>query len=186
MNYIKHLSEAWRFMKKSKGYFVFVILFMIFGGVLGWIYSVQLGIIINPFLKELVASLSGLSGWSLIVFILQNNLKVAFLGVVLGVIFGIMPIVNAVANGIVIGYVLKITVEKANLFEIWRIFPHGIFELPAIIIALGLGVKLGFSVFSRKHFSENFYNSMNVLLYIIVPLLIIAAIIEGSLIYFLG
>jgi len=186
VNYGKQINEAWKFIKGSKGYLVFVVLFMVFGAVLGWIYSVQLGIIIDPFLKELVDSLAGLNGWSLIVFILQNNLKVAFLGIILGAVFGIMPIVNSVANGLVIGYVLRISVEKTSIFEIWKILPHGIFEIPAIIIALGLGIKLGFSLFSREKFSKNFYNCFNVLLYIVVPLLIIAAIIEGSLIYFLG
>ena len=106
MNYLKQVRDAWKFIKESKGYFAFVIILMIFGAALGWIYSVQLGLIIDPYLKELVDSLSGLNGWSLIVFILQNNLKVAFLGIILGVIFGIMPIINSVANGLVIGYVL--------------------------------------------------------------------------------
>jgi len=186
VNYVKQISEAWKFIKDSKGYFVFVVLLMIFGGVLGWIYSVQLGIIIDPFLKELVESLSGLSGFGLIVYILQNNLTVAFLGVVLGVIFGIIPMINSMANGLVIGYVIKLTMEKASIFEMWKIFPHGIFELPAIILSLGLGIKIGFSVFSREKFSKNFYGGVNVLMYIVIPLLIIAAIIEGSLIYFMG
>jgi stage II sporulation protein M len=186
MNYLKQMEEGWKFIKESKNYFAFVIALLIFGGVLGWIYSVQLGILIDPFLKELVDSLSGLNGFGLIVYILQNNLKVAFLGIVLGIVFGIMPIINSVANGLVIGYVLKVSVEKVSILEIWKLFPHGIFELPAIIIALGLGIKIGFSLFYRKDFSRNFYNSFNVLLYIVVPLLIVAAIIEGSLIYFIG
>ena len=186
MNYKKQVGEAWDFIKKSRRYFAFVIFLMVFGGVLVEFYSDELIKVIDPFLKDLVGSVSGLSGWGLIVFILQNNLKVAFLGIVLGIAFGIIPIANAFVNGAVIGYVLRITAEKSSILEIWKIFPHGIFELPAIIIALGLGIRLGFSVFSGKRFSDNFYNSMNVLLYIVVPLLIIAAIIEGSLIFFLG
>ena len=71
---------------------------------------------------------------------------------------------------------------------LWRIFPHGIFELPAVFISLGLGLKLGTFIFQRnklKAFAEFFWNSLRVFLFIVLPLLIIAAIIEGSLIFLL-
>jgi len=30
---------------------------------------------------------------------------------------------------------------------LWRLVPHGIFELPAVFISLGLGIKLGTFIF---------------------------------------
>ena len=65
-----------------------------------------------------------------------------------------------------------------------RLLPHGIFEIPALILSLGLGLKLGFFIFTKnkkKYLKDNLINSLRVFVYIILPLLIIAAIIEASL-----
>ena len=58
--------------------------------------------------------------------------------------------------------------------------------VPMIELSFGLGIRLGFGVFSKEKFKERFYHSFNVFLMIIIPLLIIAAIIEGLLIAFMG
>ena len=58
--------------------------------------------------------------------------------------------------------------------------------MPAVFISLGLGLKLGMFIFSKKpglELRKRFFESLNVFLFIVVPLLIIAAIIEGILIF---
>ncbi|MEI6731787.1 MAG: stage II sporulation protein M, partial [archaeon] len=68
----------------------------------------------------------------------------------------------------------------------WKIVPHGIFELPAIFVSLGLGIKLGAFVFGperKKEFVRRALASLKVFVYVVLPLLIIAAIIEGMLIF---
>jgi uncharacterized membrane protein SpoIIM required for sporulation len=60
-----------------------------------------------------------------------------------------------------------------------------VFELPAVFISLALGVKLGMFIFSRekgKEFMRRARNSMIIFVCIVIPLLIIAAVIEGLLI----
>jgi stage II sporulation protein M len=92
-------------------------------------------------------------------------------------------------NGAVLGYVFSRVYVLYGASDFWRILPHGIFELPAIFIALGLGVKLGFFIFSgniKQEFLRRFYYSFLVFLFVVVPLLIIAAIIEGLLITIIG
>jgi len=72
---------------------------------------------------------------------------------------------------------------------LWRILPHGIFELPAVFIALGMGLKFGGFIFQKekiKSLREYFWNSLRVFLFVVLPLLIIAGIIEGTLIFFSG
>jgi uncharacterized membrane protein SpoIIM required for sporulation len=57
--------------------------------------------------------------------------------------------------------------------------------LPAIFVSFGLGIKFGTFIFYKekmKHFGEFFINSLRVFIFVVLPLLIIAAIIEGSLI----
>jgi len=120
-------------------------------------------------------------------FIFQNNVSSAFIAMVFGVFLGLMPVINALVNGAILGYVLALASAEAGYGVIFNLLPHGIFELPAIFISLGLGARWGMFVFSgkgnrKKEFSKRFYGSMKVFFTIVLPLLIIAAIIEGILI----
>ena len=122
-------------------------------------------------------------------FIFLNNAQSSFMGIVLGVLLGIFPVIATIANGFILGFVASLSVDSEGFFVLWRIFPHGIFELPAIFISFGLGLKTGTFVFQKKKFEsfKNYlYNSLKVFLFIIIPLLIIAAIIEGTLIFFIN
>ena len=141
----------------------------------------------DDILKDLAQKIEGLSTLELILFIFQNNATGAILAIVLGVFVGIVPIFNSLLNGALLGYVLARATELGGLSVIWKLVPHGIFELPAIFISFGLGIKLGMFVFAKKKKKEFFrrlFASLKVFLTIILPLLIIAAIIEGFLIAF--
>jgi stage II sporulation protein M len=119
-------------------------------------------------------------------FIFFNNIQSSFIGMLFGIILGIFPVIAAVANGYLLGFVAETTAEEAGIFILWRIFPHGIFELPALFISLGLGLKIGTFIFKKnklKTLAIYLLKSIKVFFYIVVPLLIIAALIEGSLIF---
>ncbi len=182
----KQLKEAFTYLKESKNHIYISILIFLFGAVFGFLFQEKLTFI-NDIIKELMLKTANLNPVELVFFILQNNLQSALLAVIFGIAFGIFPIFNALANGTVIGYVLALTYKVAGLSSWWRILPHGIFELPAIFISLGLGLKLGLTIFTKnskkgKEFKSRLYQSLNVFLMIVIPLLIIAAIIEGILI----
>ena len=105
------------------------------------------------------------------------------------IVLGVIPLFVTIANGYVIGVVSKMVVAGSNIVELWRLLPHGIFEIPAILISFALGMKLGTFVFAKKPGEEvinRFRLGLKVFLLIILPLLIIAAIIEGLLIGILG
>ena len=117
-----------------------------------------------------------------------NNLKSSFFAMIFGVIFGIYSILTIVANGYVLGFVSAEAVKFEGVLTLLNLLPHGIFELPAIFLSVGLGIKLGSFIFREKKktvFKDYLLNSLRVFLLIIIPLLIIAAVIEGSLISFL-
>ena len=76
--------------------------------------------------------------------------------------------------------------NEGGLLILLNLLPHGIFELPAIFLAFGLGLKFGTFWMKKKKIKtllDYFWNSLRVFLLIILPLLIIAAIIEGILIF---
>jgi len=107
----------------------------------------------------------------------------------LGMFLGIAPVLFSLFNGYLLGFVALMAVNEQGFLSLWRIFPHGIFELPAVFISLGLGMKLGSFIFQRnkaESFKDFLWNSLRVFLLIVLPLLIIAAIIEGTLIALAG
>ena len=180
--------EALRYVKESRNYIYLVIGIFLLSALIAFVYPSNFSFFDN-LLRDLLDKTRGLSGFSLISYIFTNNVLSAFLGLFFGIFLGLFSFINGMINGAVLGYVFAKIYAINGINDFWRILPHGVFELPAIFIALGLGVKLGFFIFSRnmkEEFFRRFYNSFLTFLLIIVPLLVLAAIIEGLLITLLG
>ncbi|VVB79950.1 Stage II sporulation protein M [uncultured archaeon] len=182
--------KSWNFIKESKKYiWASVFIFFLFV-LIGFFIPIPdtLKNSLFDMLKNILGQVKDLSWFGMIKFIFLNNLQSSFLGMILGVFFGVFPVVIAVINGYVLGFVASIAVGSGGIGSLWRIFPHGIFELPAVFISLGLGIKLSTFILKKKKFDslkEFFWEGLRVFLFVIIPLLIIAAIIEGSLIFLL-
>ena len=127
-----------------------------------------------------------MSQLELIWFLFSNNLEVSFIGMISGVFLGIFSVIFAISNGFFLGIASALTVQEKGYLILLNLLPHGIFELPAIFISLGLGLKLGSFIFKKQKkqcFENYFWNCLRVFFFIVVPLLIIAAIIEGLLVF---
>jgi stage II sporulation protein M len=185
---IKQFKEARSYLHESRNYVYTIIGIFFLATFFGFLFRANLTFL-DELLRDLILRTQDLNTPEITLFILQNNLQSALFSLILGIFLGLAPLFNTLTNGVVLGYVLGIASAEAGFLIWWRLLPHGIFELPAIFISLGLGVKLGFTLFIKrsqvkKELRRRFYNSMNVFLMIVIPLLIIAAIIEGLLIGF--
>ncbi len=181
-------SKCFKFIKISKNFIYLGILIFFAFALLGLFVNLPVEIsnqILNYF-KELVDKTKDYTGGQMVSFIFFNNLQASFLGMILGIFIGIFPLINLFGNGFVLGFAARLAIAQEGVGSLWRILPHGIFELPAIFIALGLGMKLGTFVSEKKNrwkiLKKNFVESLRVFVLVILPLLIIAAIIEGLLI----
>jgi stage II sporulation protein M len=182
-----HFKESWDFIKTKRNYIYFsAIIFLIFI-IIGYFVSPSelLEAQLLKLLQELTLKFQGLNAFQTIWALLSNNLTTSFFSLILGTIFGIFPLIGTVLNGYLIGYVANKVVAQEGVLILWRLFPHGIFELPAFLISSGLGISLGMNFFSGK-FTEQFKSSMKAFFLIVLPLLLIAAIIEGALVSFFG
>lgn len=184
-NYVK----SWSFLKESRNFIYTIIgIFLVF--ILVGFFVSPPGIIeqrILEFMKELLLKTEGMSQGELISFIFFNNLQASFFGMIFGVAFGIFSVVSTILNGYIVGYVSSMSMEVAGPKVLLNLVPHGIFELPALFISLGLGLKLGTFIFEKEKIEtlkKYALESLRVFVFIVIPLLIIAAIIEGSLIFF--
>lgn len=183
----KHYSLAWNYIKESKNYILLIIVLFLWSCLIAFYFQPTVIVdLIQKFIEQLMEKTQGLGFKELLFFILDNNFKSSFFGLFFGIFLGIFSIITTILNGYLIGFVLQRAIDIEGPLIILRLLPHGVFELPAVILSLGLGVKLGFSIFSKEpwdKFVHNLKNSIAIFLLIVLPLLIIAAIIESALIF---
>jgi len=184
-------KKSWNYLKESKS-FIYVIIAVFFVFLLIGFFVPAPDVIteqILEFIRELLEKTQGMSQVELIRFIFLNNLQSSFFGMVFGILFGIFSMIVAIVNGYILGFVILISIKSEGSLILWRLLPHGIFELPAIFISLGLGLKFGTFIFQKNKINSlitYFWESLRVFLFIVIPLLIIAGIIEGTLIFLVG
>ena len=181
--YIKsweYILDSFKFIK------IVIILFFVFA-LIGFLFPVPevFAEKIFEFIKQIFEKTRDMSQFELIRFIFLNNLQVSLFSLVFGIFLGVFPILLTMMNGYLLGFVAFLSVNEGGLLVLWRIFPHGIFELPAIFISLGLGLRLGILIFKNKKprpYKEYIFDSLRVFVFIVIPLLFFGAIIEGILI----
>jgi Uncharacterized membrane protein len=86
--------------------------------------------------------------WTMMWIIFLNNAIKSVLVLFLGAFFGILPIVFLLINGMVIGYLLTLVSNEPTGPAVWEVIvkgllPHGIIEVPAVVIACAYGMKFG-------------------------------------------
>jgi stage II sporulation protein M len=186
-NFKKNYLDCWRYLKDSKVYILVIVGIFFLFSLLGFFITPpeEVSSKLLEMIREILARTEGMSQGNLISFIFLNNLKSSFLGMIFGSFLGIFSLLASLGNGYLLGFVSSISVDVAGTGSLWRLLPHGIFELPAIFISLGMGLRLGTFIFRKNsisYFEKNLKKSLKVFILIIVPLLIVAAIIEGTLI----
>jgi len=81
-----------------------------------------------------------------------HNLRALALIALLGLVLGIYPIFAMLLNGLIIGVVGAVTTSATSLPAFLAgIIPHGILEIPAILIGAAIGLRLGLApLFKRR------------------------------------
>jgi stage II sporulation protein M len=123
-----------------------------------------------------------MSRGELISFIFLNNLQSSFFGMVFGIALGIFSMITSVLNGYLLGFVSSKAVYEGGILVLWRLFPHGIFELPALFLSTGLGLKLGLPFIYRyfKYYWKKQNNFALLMGILFLPLSIILTLISNK------
>jgi uncharacterized membrane protein SpoIIM required for sporulation len=117
--------------------------------------------------------------------IMINNIKVSFAAIAGGMTAGLGTTYIMLVNGLVIGTVGTLVGQNNLAISFWAfVFPHGALELPAIFLAGGAGFLLARAILFpgkyRRADALKFYGMQAAnLVFGIVPMLIIAGMIEG-------
>ena len=185
---------CWKYLKESRNYIYFIAIFFLISTTLGLAYPVLFTEIIKNLIEDIVSKTDGMGFFQLFWFILQNNVTTAFTGVIFGVFLGVLPLMFCFFNGYVLGFVMNGSSSLGVLGVLARLLPHGIFELPAFVVSLGIGLRIGLIYFEKRKKKEklgkkvidNFKNALITFLIVVIPLLLIAAFIETCLMFIFG
>lgn len=178
-------SKCWDFLVECRWFVVGVVGLFAVSFLVGFAYPGFFSEEIFELLREMVSRFEGLTTLEMVGAIFFNNVWKSLIAMVLGVLVGIFPLVSSVINGYVAGFVSHYAVLDGGIFTLWRLLPHGVFELPAVLISMGIGVRIGFDILSgRGKVKENFREGLRFFVFVVVPLLVVAAGIEGLLIGF--
>lgn len=214
------MKQAVKYLENNKNFFMIIAVIFCAAIILGLVYQPAfIKNYIEGYLKKLLSEIEGKNFFQLFIFICRNNIVAGFFGMVFGMIIAFYPIMIGIFNGYFLGFVLEKAIQTSGVTAVFSLLPHGILEIPALIISLGLGLKMGFGLiynFFEKHKKNNYayfliplaifpfilffillfsslgdkrlrehlcyelINSLKVFLYLIIPLLIIAGIIETA------
>lgn len=119
--------------------------------------------------------------------ILSNNIFVALQVFAYGISAGLGTVYVLLQNGLVLGALSAVVIHQGHALLYWSlILPHGIIELSAIFISGAAGLKIGYGLlfpgfYKRKDALVLQGKEALQLIGAVIPMLIIAAIIEGFL-----
>ncbi|MBA4603214.1 stage II sporulation protein M [Thermoactinomyces mirandus] len=202
------MEKWWLAIKEERKYFGMVTIVFLTSAIAGYFngdslieWLKQAGVFgeIEKVVQSINSDPSFFNAFTTIFF---HNLLASVVIIFFGALFfGIYPFFTILVNGMMLGTALlmtaKLSGENPWVIFVHSILPHGIMELPAVVMAAGIGVHLGTALFRRllsffvparleasvaewkairQHLGPN--------LVVIVILLFCAALIESALILY--
>ena len=140
-------------------------------------------------ITELVQGLDEVGPVTLFLVIFFQNVIKSYIFMILGVFFGIIPIIVIYFNGFLLGLLSGEVIKHYGVLAvIASLAPHGVFEIPAFILACSMGWWIGYNFFRNIKTKNPIspYIKLSSLLYwkYLMPFFFLAAIIESALITF--
>ncbi|MCK5413051.1 MAG: stage II sporulation protein M [Candidatus Pacebacteria bacterium] len=182
------ISEIKEYLVSIKPYITFSCYTFLVSAILGYIFAQNNPNEITKFLEE-IKSLFPIdeesTPFQIFLFIFENNVSKIFLLLPLGIFAGIFPLLFIFTNGLVFGIFAQVSSSLISWkFFVLGIAPHGIIEIPVLIIATAISLKIGkvavWKIFKKdKKFLSEFSKAIKFYIFVLLPLLFIAALIEA-------
>ena len=190
MKYTKYLKEAKQYLYGLKKYIAFssyIFIVSVFGGYLiAQNYPAETQLLIEE-ISSMFLTEKEVTSWQIFLFIFENNVSKLFVLLLLGAFAGLIPLLSVFANGLLLGIFAQVVSEEISwTFFFLGILPHGIIEIPVLIISSAIGVRIGkvaiWRLFSKKEsLLIELFKALKFFILVLVPLIFIAALIESFL-----
>jgi len=135
--------------------------------------------------KKELGPLGDITNFELFLIIFEQNVSALLLSIIFGIFLGIIPCFSVFTNGLILGIIIF---EMLNEYS-WEILlvgilPHGIIEIPVLIVSSAIGIRIGkavlWKIFKRQgSIKKEFKQALKFFLYVLLPLLFLAALIEA-------
>ena len=182
------IPEIKKYLKSLKNYILFSSLVFLFAILSGYLFAQNFPEETQEIIKELEKFFSiseETTSFQMFLFILENNVIKLFTVILLGIFAGLIPLLSLWGNGMILGIFAQIVSQELSwTFLILGILPHGIIEIPVLILSAAIGIRIGklavWRIFNRhKNFRKEFTKAIKFYIVILIPLLFIAALIEA-------
>ncbi len=187
MHNVSNKEQALQYIRDIRREIGSMFLLFVISAVIGYMAAIMYPDIVMKSLEELEGLVELLKNLSLIqimfLIFLNNALKSLFI-LVLGVGLGIVPFFFIAYNGYFLGiFSHKILMEQGFVYLVAGLLPHGIIEIPMVVVSAAIGMRLGLKgLASLKgesvHLKEEMITGIKFFFYWIMPLLFIAAVVE--------
>ena len=126
-------------------------------------------------------------------FILLNNSVKSFAVLLSGILFGLISLIAVATNGYILGIAYLFTSGEVGYVQAAKtVLPHGVLEIPAILLTAAYGLWLGVTFAKRIRrrdmtgFGDQVIHGIRMFFKFAFPLFIVAALIETFLIFSMG
>ncbi|MGG1662187.1 stage II sporulation protein M [Brevibacillus sp. NRS-1366] len=195
-------NQLRRLWEDNRRFFLAACLLFVGGGLIGYFQAPVVESMVSNLmeqLREIAERIKENGGGVLATFwtILSNNVLSSLMMMALGLFFAFFPIIGMLANGLLLGFVIfKYSTVGISPWLIFSagILPHGIFELPAVLFAAGIGIRLGvlslrsvgvlFQPHKIERVKNDWYDTLKqfpVAVLAVIALLVVAAIVESAI-----
>jgi len=171
---------------KGEKILVLVLVGVFLAGILsGYLTFEQSKEELMPILKGMVRTLLTESKLQTSINIFMNNMTATLAFLVTGFTM-IIPLLIVFSNGYMFGFILKLMeIQDLGWIDFLKaVIPHSIFELPAFFLSAVLGIRIGIGLITasgrrRNEFVRRTKEGIFIYLTVVIPLLILAALVEA-------
>lgn len=134
-----------------------------------------------------------LPSWKMFFFLLLNISVKSFAVLLSCILFSMVSLIAVASNGYVLGVAYLFISGKVGYVQAAKeVLPHGVLEIPALILSAGYGLWLGVMFVRRIRrrgmagFGDQVVHAIRMYFLVAFPLFILAALIETFLIVSMG
>ena len=182
-------QEEYEYLRRLPSYFVSSVTLLMVGGLIGIAaisYYPGFARQFEDSLGEFVRIFRDLPKLQLAGAIFLNNALKTLLVILFGTLLGLIPALFLVVNGAALGIAISVSMQSRGLWpSLLALLPHGVLELPAILLGTSIGLMLGRHAIKKLFgtaettLRSEIARAIKFFVAVIVPLLIAAALVEA-------
>ena len=175
------------YLRSIKGYLIIITTLFFISIAVGYSVGASMG---EPASEGTIEQLRQILGWivdlppiSMALFIFANNAIKCLLIIPLGAVLGLVPLLFILVNGAMLGLIaFGVEGTKGVAFVLASLLPHGVLEIPALLMSSAIGLRMGYAGFRRLRglgsLRQELGKGLKVYVRWMLPVLFLAAIVE--------